>query len=310
MNPFVAATPIRDYDESVLWELRRLEQGTDWRWPILLSIGTAILFVVTYPESWLIALELLAIVLLHELGHLATMKAFGFRGLRLSFIPLLGGRANGRRFNVPGWKMSLVTLMGPLPGIFFGGAVGLVAIKYSNSEWMNFGFLMVLLNTFNLLPLQVVDGGISLHCLLFGRAKWSTIGFQAMSGIVFLALAVAWREWILVVFGVASVASLPMTWRLANRFDVLRRRCRLDIEGEADAIPRDVALHALQLFEDEAPNSTSPSAKQMARQIFWICHAMNGRFPAPRLALALLALHLAGLAAGIGLTLHFAAARA
>src|SRR3954464_7761001 len=78
-------------------------------------IGAALLMRGT---SSLVDLALLVgVILFHELGHMAGMIVFGYRDVRIFFIPFLGGAATGRKRGAERWKESCVLLLGPLPGI-------------------------------------------------------------------------------------------------------------------------------------------------------------------------------------------------
>ncbi len=85
-------------------------------------VGSLVLFLlVGRGERSLGALAVLVGVLLfHELGHFAGMKAFGYRDVRMFFIPFFGAAVSGKRAGVAPWKEAVVLLLGPVPGVLRG----------------------------------------------------------------------------------------------------------------------------------------------------------------------------------------------
>ena len=47
---------------------------------------------------------LVGVVLLHELGHYAGMRLFGYRDVRIFFIPFFGAAASGVKERAPVWQ--------------------------------------------------------------------------------------------------------------------------------------------------------------------------------------------------------------
>ena len=63
---------------------------------------------------------IVAVVLIHELGHFIGMKALGYSNVHIFFIPLFGAATSGIETNQSGHKKSIVSLSGSLPGIVIG----------------------------------------------------------------------------------------------------------------------------------------------------------------------------------------------
>src|SRR5215475_12594763 len=60
---------------------------------------------------------LIGVLLFHELGHFAAMKAFGYTDLKIFFIPFFGAAVSGHASGIAPWKRAVVALAGPVPGI-------------------------------------------------------------------------------------------------------------------------------------------------------------------------------------------------
>src|SRR5262245_1742921 len=106
----------RDYQAALdhLRKPKRLNQG-------LLLVGTLALFLVVQNSGSGRALFILVSVLLfHEAGHYAGMRLFGYRDVRMFFIPFFGAAVSGKRGDVAAWKEGIVLLLGPVPGIVVG----------------------------------------------------------------------------------------------------------------------------------------------------------------------------------------------
>jgi hypothetical protein len=62
----------------------------------------------------------IAVLLVHESGHYVVMRAFGYRDLRMFFIPFVGAAVSGWSGKAHGYQRTLVALAGPVPGILLG----------------------------------------------------------------------------------------------------------------------------------------------------------------------------------------------
>src|SRR5262245_43120083 len=130
------------------------------------------------------------------------MRVFGYRNLRMFFIPLFGAAVSGQNFNVAGWKKALVSLEGPAPGLVMGLALSFVAL-FSDYPWLEkFAVLTVILNAFNLLPFVPLDGGWFLNASLFCRRAWLETGFKvaAVIALVLATIMTGDRLWIILGF--------------------------------------------------------------------------------------------------------------
>lgn len=159
----------------------------------LLGIS-AVLFVSAqqvFGAPWAFAFVLVAVLVVHELGHLAAMRAFGFRDLRMFFIPLFGAAAAGRKPDATGTQRAIVALAGPVPGIVLGLGLlyGLGPAGLGELGRMFVG-LTLILNFFNLLPLLPFDGGHLVNVVLFSRWPAVELWFRVVA-----AVALGWVAW-------------------------------------------------------------------------------------------------------------------
>jgi len=138
--------------------------------------------------DWRTAVELIGVVLVHELGHACAMRAFGWTNLHVFFIPLMGAVATGGRPGRPSaWKDVVVLLAGPVPGLAAGLAV-LASPLVADPQWHSAALLAVSVNAFNLLPLAPLDGGQLMAIALFNRWPYARLAFTMLSAVGILAV--------------------------------------------------------------------------------------------------------------------------
>jgi len=108
---------------------------------------------------------ILIILLIHEFGHLTAMKLLGQRIESILIFPVLGGISFSDEDSASQKKLVMILLSGPLPGIVIGAALMWYAlgIQHDFLTLVAGAFLMV--NAFNLLPFDPLDGGKLLEAL-------------------------------------------------------------------------------------------------------------------------------------------------
>ena len=137
-----------------------------------LTIFSMVLFVLVFllllGDEVNFIISLLVVLIIHELGHFITMKLFKYKNVRMLFVPLMGAFVQGSKTRYSQKQSFIVTAAGPFPGVAIGTAVMYYAAEIQNEWLMNLGFLFLLLNIINLLPLDPLDGG-QMFKLLFRK---------------------------------------------------------------------------------------------------------------------------------------------
>ena len=126
-----ADEPTNRRHAAVLAEMARIQnRQPSWARAFILFVFTLSLFVAAgaLVESLQFIGMLVGILFIHELGHFVAMRWFGYRNVRMFFIPFFGAGVSGQHFNVAGWKKVVVSLLGPVPGIGIGILLGSFAI--------------------------------------------------------------------------------------------------------------------------------------------------------------------------------------
>jgi Zn-dependent protease len=123
----------------------------------------------------------------HEFGHLLAYRLMGQPWGRMVFLPFLGAIAMPRLpFESQGQSI-FAALMGPGFSILLGLACLMPYLIYgdTNPLFILLGLTTALLNLFNLLPAEPLDGGVALRSIL---AK--LIGANAHRGLMAIGVAI------------------------------------------------------------------------------------------------------------------------
>ncbi|WP_243734903.1 M50 family metallopeptidase [Paenibacillus turpanensis] len=128
-------------------------------------------------------ITLFGIVLIHELGHVAAMRGFGWRVREIQLLPF-GGVAETEESggSMPVWEEIVVALAGPAQNVLMIGlAWCLQAAGWWGAEWTAY-FIQAnaLIALFNLLPVLPLDGGKLMQSFLslwlqYYRALWLSV---------------------------------------------------------------------------------------------------------------------------------------
>lgn len=198
--------------------------------PVYLDISTAILLVFFLGMTGSVALDLAAMVLLlvsivlHELGHSLTARAFGCRTRDITLM-LIGGCASLERMPYKAWQELLTAAAGPAVSFTLGimcyiGAF-MCPVAFAAAALMIAAIMNFTLGAFNLLPGFPMDGGRMLRsvaraftsrakatwlAMIVGRVAAGLLVLGPMLGIdhvwiipiggnFFMRLFIAWMIW-------------------------------------------------------------------------------------------------------------------
>lgn len=151
-----------------------------------------------------LALILLAVIFIHEGGHLIAMYLFGYKDLRMLFVPLFGAVAMGTAKGIRPYKKIITYFAGPVPGIILAILLGVSSKGLMAGEMMISVILMlVIINYFNLLPVIPLDGGQILSTALFSRTAWLQTVFLGFSLVAMVVLGVYLSSPVLLIVAVA-----------------------------------------------------------------------------------------------------------
>ncbi|HEX6243448.1 MAG TPA: hypothetical protein VFZ61_21190, partial [Polyangiales bacterium] len=200
--------------------------------------------------------QITLVLLVHELGHWAAMRAFGYGEPAVFFVPFLGAVTAGSKRDASLGQRLFVLAAGPLPGLLAGALA--LAYAQPGGELHQLALMALVVNAANLLPLLPLDGGRMVQLLATQQHPRLDLALALGSVALLLGLGVVVGEPALLAIGALTALSLRPTWASAQ----LATRLGTSAPGDASALTLAI-WRALQA-------STLGAATKMvvARQVF------------------------------------------
>ncbi len=146
---------------------------------LLASTGTVLVSLAAYALlwGWPFAAGFIALLFVHEMGHVIALRREGIKASAPMFIPFLGAVIAARSLGDNAVAEARVGLAGPILGSIGAAACIVVWHATGNDLWRALAFTGFFLNLFNLLPVVPLDGGRAMAAM----APWMWfVGFAAM----------------------------------------------------------------------------------------------------------------------------------
>ncbi|HEU4722046.1 MAG TPA: site-2 protease family protein [Gemmatimonadaceae bacterium] len=286
---------------EILAEIDRLQQArSSGKSGLILLVVSLGLFVLAatkgtggLPLDMLVIL--VGVLFVHELGHWLAMRVFGYRNLKMFFIPFFGAAVSGRHYNVPGWKKAIVSFAGPLPGIVLGAAIGFIGAAIGQPLLVKIGVTAVALNGFNLLPVLPLDGGWILQAILLSRHHLIELLFRVGAIVVLVVTSALTKDPVTRYLAIFMAVALPAMHKQARITNELRKSKLPPVSDDDQTIPPETAEAIVAAVKARFPKSlTNKNAAQYTLQIF---ENLNARPPGLWASLGLGALQLVSLVA-------------
>jgi putative peptide zinc metalloprotease protein len=155
--------------------------------------------------NWKFAVLLMVSIGWHESGHVWAMRRVEVYTKGFYFIPFLGGVAISDTAYKSYADKIIVLIMGPLWGMLLA-LVTLIAFLITGNEYLGAAaWWQAILNLFNLLPVNPLDGGQILRAILGSVKKRVADAFSLLSVIFFAALLIKFQS---LIFGLALLLSV------------------------------------------------------------------------------------------------------
>jgi Zn-dependent protease len=209
---------------------------------------------------------LIGVLLFHEFGHWLGMQVFGYRNVKMFFIPFFGAAVTGKKEGVPQWQEAVVLLLGPLPGIVLGCALYFWNLADPQPVMARIAGWLVGLNAFNLLPLEPLDGGRFLNLVIFSRHRVLEALFLAVTSLLVIGLGWWLRWWVFTGLGVLGLLLAPPRYRIARAAARVRGRWGSlppRVADAAEPLLRDVFSESRAMVGHTANHDPAPYARTM-----------------------------------------------
>jgi Zn-dependent protease len=151
---------------------------------ILSTSGTMLVSVAAYALiwGWKFAAGFVALLFIHEMGHVIQLRREGIKASAPLFIPFMGAFVGMKQLPDNAAAEARVGLAGPVLGSI-GCLIPLALYEANGNEfWQALAFTGFFLNLFNLLPVLPLDGGRAMAAL----SPWMWfVGFGLLVGATF-----------------------------------------------------------------------------------------------------------------------------
>jgi stage IV sporulation protein FB len=196
-------------------------------WPK--TIGSLALFMVVWylitGRDIVSMLVLVFVLFVHEAGHFIAMRSFGYRDVKMFFVPLFGAFVSGTKTEISQHQRLIILLAGPIPGILLGVGLFFAGREMENEVALKAAYTFVVLNVFNLIPVSPLDGGGVVETLFFSARDTLRIGFMILSMFVSTVFAIYYKHYLLLII------PFSLYTRLNGYFELKKVRKLLDEHG-------------------------------------------------------------------------------
>lgn len=182
-----------------------------------------------YLFTWQFAVMIMVLLLVHEYGHIWAMKRCGLKTKGIYFIPFIGAAAVADEMFKSRRDEAYIAIMGPIFGLALSGVALIIYLMTHNALFAAAAGWMAMINLFNLLPINPLDGGRIMKSIAFSVN--SKLGFTFLIvGIIVSIILTLWAG-IILFFLLLIVASLELVYeyKFRNENEIIKR-CLKDID--------------------------------------------------------------------------------
>lgn len=188
------------------------------------KVGLAGASIATYSYllSWQFALMIMILLFVHESGHIWAMKHYGLKTKGIYFIPLLGAAAVSES-DFPSRKAeTVIALMGPVWGLALSLIVAGIYFFTLNPLFAAAASWMAMVNLFNLMPINPLDGGRVFKSIAFSLHSHVGLIFMTLGIIACLFLTIYASLGLFTLLLVVGALDLFCEWAK------IKRKARMD----------------------------------------------------------------------------------
>jgi Zn-dependent protease len=174
---------------------------------LLTTAGTALVSIAAYSLlwGWPFAAGFVALLFVHEMGHVIQLRREGIKASAPMFIPFLGAAIFSRSLGENALAEARVGLAGPVLGTVGALAVALAGALTGSDLLLALAYIAFFLNLINLIPVVPFDGGRAMAAV--APSMW----FLGIGGLAAMILLLG--NPFLLIFILLALREMPRRWR-------------------------------------------------------------------------------------------------
>jgi Zn-dependent protease len=174
---------------------------------LLTTASTALVSIAAYSLlwGWPFAVGFVALLFVHEMGHVIQLRREGIRASTPMFIPFLGAAIFSRSLGDNALAEARVGLAGPVLGTLGAVGVAVAGALIGSDLLLALAYIAFFLNLINLIPVVPFDGGRAMAAV--APSMW----FLGIGGLV--AMIVLLGNPFLIIFILLALREMPRRWR-------------------------------------------------------------------------------------------------
>lgn len=208
-------------------ELIERESKTNWAATAFSIVLFILVFMFLFSNEINFILTLVIVLLIHETGHFLMMKLYGYKNVRMLFVPLMGAFVHGRKDTYSQKESLLVIGAGPFPGLIIGFLLMLFSQQMNSTLMFQSGLLFFVLNIINLAPLDPLDGGQLFKLIVSKSHEKFLMIFSLISSLLIIGAGFLLNSFLLMLFG----------FFMGFRVRALQKNLHLHQEMQEEEIP-------------------------------------------------------------------------
>ncbi len=174
--------------------------------------------------DWKFALGLMVILLFHEYGHVHAMRRSGLPVRGIYFIPLLGAAAVAESTWRTRGEQAYIALNGPLWGLYLTLPLFVAGLLFGEAHPVlpAMAAWWALVNLFNLLPINPLDGGRLLNAVTHSLHSRLGVAVSALALVAAIVCAFVFEIGLFVVVGLFGLLEFVAEVQAASAMSRLR----------------------------------------------------------------------------------------
>jgi hypothetical protein len=257
-------------------------------------------------KSWPVRFVLVVgVYVLEDLARLLGASLLNYPDKWVFSVPLFQKALPASGDRVEAWKRGLLLLLGPISSLFLVFIIAVATRAIATKTLVDNLLIVVVLNTFSLMPFGSLEGSRFLNLVIFSRSRVAQVIFLVSTALAIIAVGLLLESYILVVPGVFGLLLLPRSLKIRSAAAEVAQRSP-GLNSRIEDLDEETMRGLFEAAQRASPRSVRPEA----RAIFMREIHNEALVPPPALAsILLLALYGAGLVLAVVTLVLLATAR-